>query len=183
MRTLEVRRHAERARPEETLTEEGERGARRLGSQLGRFDRVVTSPLPRAILTARAMGQEVDRVDERWASLGSAVEREVPWPSPFGAYVDALDRRGAASALADRLRDSAEGLASELAEDGRGLILTHGGFPELLAGVLAKPPDRLRAEEPVGYLEGIRIELRDEAIPDVRVVRVREWVRYGEADP
>ena len=60
MRYLEVRRHSKRSRPNQHLTQWGVALARGLGSQIGPFDRVVTSPLPRCVETAVAMGFAVD---------------------------------------------------------------------------------------------------------------------------
>lgn len=55
-RFLEVRRHSIRSLSSQPLSPAGVDLARRVGSQRGHFERVVTSTLPRAFETAIAMG-------------------------------------------------------------------------------------------------------------------------------
>src|SRR5437868_14135501 len=74
MRLLEVRRHARRERPAQHLSQRGVEMARRLGKQLGPFDRVVSSPLARCVETAVAMGFAVD--EDRPALAGDDVRGE-----------------------------------------------------------------------------------------------------------
>ena len=56
MRTLEVRRHTHRNAPQPHLSQLGVDLARQVGDEMGKFDRVVTSTVPRAFETALAMG-------------------------------------------------------------------------------------------------------------------------------
>ena len=172
MRNIEIRRHAERDKPHEALTAEGDAAAQRGGASLGPFELVVSSPLERALRTVRAMGQRVKRIDRLWASLGEEVEREARWPSDFGAYASAIARSGAAAALASRLTRAVFSLAAELREEGRCLIITHGGFPELVGCAFAAAPGELTSEGHVGYLEGVRIDLAEVGVPAVRVLRI-----------
>ena len=74
MRYLEVRRHSKRVRPGQHLSQWGVLLARRVGDELGPFDRVVTSPLPRCIETAVAMGFAVDETIEALAGPGGLGE-------------------------------------------------------------------------------------------------------------
>lgn len=59
VRTIEHRRHTMRAKPGQHLNQAGVDLARRVGDGMGRFDRVVTSRLPRAFETAIAMGYAI----------------------------------------------------------------------------------------------------------------------------
>ena len=67
MRTLYVRRHTMRRKPGQHVSQDGIDLARLVGAESGPFNLVVTSPVPRAVETAIAMGFEVDETDE---SLG-----------------------------------------------------------------------------------------------------------------
>lgn len=49
MKTLEIRRHSLRNRAQPDLSEEGLALANLVGLEMGQFDRVLASPLPRAI--------------------------------------------------------------------------------------------------------------------------------------
>ena len=55
-------------RTDPPLDDEGRRQAERLGDTVGRVDRVITSPLLRALATAEAIDGPVE-VDERWIEL------------------------------------------------------------------------------------------------------------------
>ena len=71
MRYLEVRRHAQRTKSGESLSEEGFETAERIGQTLPDFDLVVTSELSWAIATAVAMGYSIDAKRLTSSSLSS----------------------------------------------------------------------------------------------------------------
>ena len=80
MKTIEIRRHSIRTIPGDHLNQQGVTLARLVGQNLGPFDRVVTSTLPRAFETAIAMGFAVDEQNELMSTYGNEVGREAPWP-------------------------------------------------------------------------------------------------------
>ena len=80
MKTLEIRRHSIRSPFGDHLNQTGVKLANLVGKNMGPFDRVVTSTLPRAFETAIAMGFAVDEKNELMNTFGSAVSNEVPWP-------------------------------------------------------------------------------------------------------
>ena len=79
MRELELRRHSMRVGQGQHLSQEGVDLARRVGATMGRFDRVVTSALPRAFETAIAMGFAVDEQVEALGAMSADVSREADW--------------------------------------------------------------------------------------------------------
>src|SRR4051812_18346376 len=79
VRTIEHRRHTMRAKPGQHLTQEGVDLARRVGDGMGRFDRVVTSRVPRAYETAIAMGYAVDEQVEALSATPAGVGAEGDW--------------------------------------------------------------------------------------------------------
>ncbi|MBK9207920.1 MAG: hypothetical protein IPL71_06335 [Anaerolineales bacterium] len=92
MKILEIRRHSIRSNggtPEPI----GVDLARLVGQNLGPFDRVVTSTLPRAFETAIAMGFAVDEQTELLNTYGHAVEKEAPWPQSFQQYAQRCQTR------------------------------------------------------------------------------------------
>jgi broad specificity phosphatase PhoE len=133
-------RHSIRATPEQHLTREGVLLARRVGETLGEYHHVATSEIPRAIETAIAMGYGVDRCHAMLGSLMLADDEldltiTLEWNAVADAYKRGHLTTHAATCHADLLRS----IAASLAEDGRALIVSHGGVIEL--GVVGLLPD------------------------------------------
>ena len=139
MKTIEIRRHSIRSKPGEHLSQQGVTLARLVGQNLGPFDRVVTSTLPRAFETAIAMGFAVDEQNELMSSYGSAVEREAPWPLSLAGYAEAVGKGGAAAKYSNQLARFYVELTEYLAEGRSALVINHGGVLEL--GVVACLPN------------------------------------------
>jgi broad specificity phosphatase PhoE len=163
MRELEVRRHSRRERPGQHLTRWGVAHARRIGANLGPFDRVVTSPLARCVETAVAMGFAVDEVDPRLAGPDGRGET---FPG-FEGFEGGAGRPGLAGLIAQGgplaafVREQAEvwqELALGLPDGGRGLVVGHGAA--YLDGVALHllPADAVLATGPLAsYCEGFRL--------------------------
>ena len=172
MKTIEVRRHSIRSKPGDHLSQEGVKLARRIGEDMGPFERVVTSTLPRAFETAIAMGFAVDEQVELMSSYGPDVESEAPWPQSFAAYAKAVKRGNAAAGYGKRLADYYANLADSLNEDEAALVINHGGIVEL--GVVASFPgaDYDTWGEAVDYCEGARLFWQDGKFIDAHILRV-----------
>ncbi|HYA10292.1 MAG TPA: histidine phosphatase family protein, partial [Thermoplasmata archaeon] len=82
MRTLVHLRHAERQPGGPHLTERGARAAAEVARRLPRFDRAITSPKPRAVETAEAMGYGVARELPDLGGLPDELDRWVVRASP-----------------------------------------------------------------------------------------------------
>lgn len=160
MREVEHRRHTRRDPGGVHLSREGLEIARRVAPTLGRFDRVISSPVPRAVETVEAVGLSVDAVLPELALVPDEVARvlEALPPRSFGDYVRLARRR---RVLAEYAREQAELMRQELERlpDGaRLLIVSHGGVIELGAAA-ARPHDALGFGETAGFLEGVRLGL------------------------
>jgi len=144
MKSIEIRRHSIRTKPGDHLSQQGVTLARLVGENLGPFERVVTSTLPRAFETAIAMGFAVDEQIELMSSYGRDVEREAPWPLSFARY-------------AHRLATFYDKLGGSLGEGRAALVINHGGVLEL--GVVACLPDEDYESwgAAVNYCEGARL--------------------------
>lgn len=158
MRTLEHRRHGRREPAGVHLTPEGRSQARHVGRTLPRFDRVVTSPKPRAVETAEAMGF---RVDAELPGLGQmpddvGIQVDELLPRTFADYVGLVGR---SETMRDYGRGQEELWRSELdrvPDGGRLLLISHGGIIEFGAATAAG--SRARGWGPVlGHLEGVRL--------------------------
>jgi hypothetical protein len=172
MKTVEIRRHSIRSKPGDHLNQAGVSLARRVGENLGPFDRVVTSTLPRAFETAIAMGFAVDEQNQLISSYGMDVEYEAPWPQPFAEYAKIITYGGAASRYANKLAGYYAQLAGGLSEDQAALVINHGGVLEL--GVTSSFPnaDYENWGEAVDYCEGARLYWQDGKCVKAELLRV-----------
>ena len=172
MKTIEVRRHSILSKPGEHLNQAGVTLARLVGENLGPFDRVVTSTLPRAFETAIAMGFAVDEQVELMSTYGMDVEREVPWPQSFAAYAKRVRRDGAAREYGRQLTKVYARLANYLADGRSALVINHGGVLEL--GVVASLPDADYEfwGEAADYCEGARLYWEDGKCVNTELLRV-----------
>ncbi|MCX7754180.1 MAG: histidine phosphatase family protein [Anaerolineales bacterium] len=172
MKIIEIRRHSLRHRAAQDLSEEGISLARWIGKEMRRFDRVVASPLPRAVQTAEAMGFTVDEKVELLATTGDLVEVECPWPASFSDYAAAYRRGGATFVFARNLAAFYTNLADSLPEDGAALVVTHGGVVELSAVGCLPAFDFSTMGDYIEYCEGIRLRWENGQFIDVQVLRV-----------
>jgi broad specificity phosphatase PhoE len=172
MKTIEIRRHSIRSNPGSHLNQTGVSLARRVGQNLGPFDRVVTSTLPRAFETAIAMGFAVDEQNGLMSAYGADVEREVPWPQLFSAYARAVRLGGSAQYYAEQLAAYYARLTEYLDDDGAALVINHGGIVEM--GVTASFPnaDYESWGEAVYYCEGARLTWENGTCVNAELLRV-----------
>lgn len=173
MKTIEIRRHSIRSIPGIHLSQEGVTLARRVGQEMGPFERVVTSILPRAFETAIAMGFAVDEQVELMSTYADVVEQEVPWPQSFASYAKAVKRGKAAARYAQQLASYYMELAASIPDGQAALVINHGGIVEL--GVVASFPgaDYESWGDSVSYCEGARLSCHDGKWVYAELLRVR----------
>jgi broad specificity phosphatase PhoE len=179
MRMLEARRHSLRkAGGGSQLSQAGVDLARAIGGQIGSFDSVATSTVPRARETAVAMGFAVDQ--ELMPLIGGSVvidEMEASrwWEAavPLAALAELVRGGGAVarygSAVASLWRD----LLTPLGEDGRVLVISHSGDLEL--GLVSCLPEADHAAwgGPFAPLEGARLYFGGEPARFLRLEAIR----------
>ena len=171
MKTLEIRRHSIRDLAGDHLNQAGVTLARLIGQNIGPFDRVVTSTMPRAFETAIAMGFAVDEQEEMLNTYGRNVEKEAPWPQSFDFYSEVIKHDGAPAMFARQLADFYVGIMNYISEGRSALVINHGGVVEL--GIVGCLPnfDFSRWGDPVNYCEGARLYWDDKFV-DAEVLRV-----------
>ncbi len=172
MRSVEMRRHTMRVKPGRHLSQAGVDLARRTGTQMGPFDRVLTSTVPRAYETAIAMGFAVDQQDQRLSSFGVIVHAEIAWDAGFAAWSQAVSEGGAAARFAHRQAALLGELAASLPEGGRALVITHGGFVEAAAVAGLTQADHAAWGAVCDYCEGAVFRFEGDQVVAVDVVRV-----------
>lgn len=172
MRSVEMRRHTMRVKPGRHLSQAGVDLARRTGNQMGPFDRVITSTVARAYETAIAMGFAVDQEDDRLRSFGVIVDAEIAWDAGFAAWSRAVSEGGAAAHFAHRQAALLGELAASLPEEGRALVITHGGFIEAAAVASLPQADHAAWGAVCDYCEGAVFRFEGDQVIAVDVVRV-----------
>jgi broad specificity phosphatase PhoE len=174
MKTIELRRHTIRMKPGQHLSQEGIDLARRVGSTMGPFNCVITSPVARAYETAIAMGFAVDEQNEIFSMLAVGVEDEVAWDAGFAAFARAVQHDGATARFASLLADAMVDIASSLPEDGAALVISHGGFMEAAAVGCLPDKDFSTCGRYCDYCEGVRLAFDGERFVSCAVLRVKE---------
>jgi broad specificity phosphatase PhoE len=164
MKILEIRRHSIRSQLGDHLNQSGVTLARLVGQNIGPFDRVITSTLPRAFETAVAMGFSVDEQNELMNTYGGSVANEAPWPQPFGNYAEIIKEDGAAARYAKKLAKYYADVMDFISEGRSALVINHGGVVEL--GVVGCLPDADFSTwgDSVEYCEGARLYWDDRFI-------------------
>ncbi len=173
MRWLEHRRHGPRDPGEVHLSPSGAALARRVAAATGPFDRVLTSPKPRAVETAEAMGLAVD----------ARLDPLAPVPEPVAGRLDESGAHGCADSVPlvrrgglvpQVARQQAAFWAEEVRRlpDGASvLMVSHGGLIEL--GAAAALPDAAGSwGGELAFLEGVRLGLDGERWRSGGVLRV-----------
>lgn len=172
-KTVEVRRHSLRDPPDRHLSVAGVALAAALQSEIGSFSLTVSSPSVRAVETANGLGHPPSVLDPLWEELGPSVSSELPWPTTFAAARLAVRPVGSSSRRAAKeLWESVHLYLARIADGERILIVTHGGFAELLtagSGIAERPEE---ADGPIRCLEGIRVEVESGRLVGLEILRL-----------
>jgi broad specificity phosphatase PhoE len=172
MRLLEVRRHTIRSLSSPHISQDGVDLARRVGNELGKFDRVVTSTLPRAFETAIAMGYAVDEQFEQLSLMSEEVQAVVPWNAGYAAWAKAAANSPVVGLYAQALAELWRTIMRALPENGRALIISHGGIVE--AGTVGCLPPAVRTpnDPACSYCEGVRLTFAGDTVINAEILRV-----------
>jgi len=173
MRYVEVRRHSNRVKPGQHLSQAGVNLARRVGSSLGPHNRVITSTVPRAFETAIAMGFAVDEQLDQLSEMGDDVDAEIHWAAGFAEFARVIEQGGATARFARAQAKTWRSIARALPDEGRALLITHGGIVE--AGAVACLPraDHSAWGPACDYCEGVRLSFNGETFTEAEILRVK----------
>jgi broad specificity phosphatase PhoE len=183
MRTIEVRRHAYTKKGEERgkgshLSAAGVALARKIGGEIGPFDLVLTSPVPRALETAIAMGFAVNDQPEALRDLSPAVLEEIghherwAWEQPFVTFAHFVRQGGPTTRMGERQREAWVRALESVPADGRVVTISHGRIIE--AGLVTCIPDGAFAAwgPSFRHCEGVRITFDEGRFIGVQLLRV-----------
>ncbi len=172
MKTLEIKRHAMRNKPDKHLSKQGTELAKFAGKQMGKYELVITSALPRAIETATQMGYSVDKQISELGELPETIQSKIRWPNTLSA-ISEITRENS-----DRLKfsvDQASLWQSQLKaapEESRILTISHGGIMELGNIGCLSQNSQIPTEDPFGYCEGVRMKYQGSSCARINFIRM-----------
>lgn len=180
MRTVEVFRHSKRGEGK-GLSEDGRELARQARALLKpHYDLCVSSPKERARETLEAFGFERYEVDEAFTAVN-------PW-EPFNAEISKLAKERGISPLAacweiaealnylkmqgQTFLGAIRRIARKLPDDGRALVVSHGGILEAAALHGCPRYDLTELGGEIGFCEGIIFSFEDENLAGIELKRL-----------
>lgn len=180
MKHVEVYRHSKRG-DGKGLSEEGRELARRARSLLAPpYDLCVSSPKERARETMEEFGFERYEVDEAFTAVN-------PW-EPFDAEVSKLAKDRGIIPLAacweipealsylklqgETFLGAVKRVARRLPEQGRALVVSHGGILEAAALHGCSPYELSEIGGEVGFCEGVVFKIEGEHLAGIQVRRL-----------
>src|SRR5262245_65240712 len=184
MRTIEIRRHAYTKKGAARgkgphLSAEGVALARRVGATIGPFDLILTSPSPRTLETAIAMGFAVDDQLDALGDIPPEVVDEIghherwAWEAPFVRFAQAVAQGGATARMGQRQHEAWVQALESVPPDGRVLAISHGRVIE--AGPVTCLPngDFAAWDAPLRHCEGVCMQYAAGRFTDVHFLRLQ----------
>jgi broad specificity phosphatase PhoE len=178
MRTIEVRRHCYTKKGTSRgkgshLSTQGVVQARRIGEQIGPFNLVLTSQVPRTLETALAMGFAVDDQLDALGDLSEAVWDEIghqerwTWDNPFVRFAEFIALEGAVAQMGKRQEEAWRNALESVPVGGAVLVISHGRVIE--SGLVTCYPNGDFASwgSPFHHGEGIRMTYRQGLFEEV----------------
>ncbi len=164
MKTLTIRRHAQRQKPGKHLSQTGIDLARMTRPQTSPFDLVVTANVPRAIETSIAFGNEVHQMDDALGQLPREIFDKIGWPNSFSHFKTIISQHKDVEDFANAQAQNWREIVDHLPKNGRALIISHGAIIEL--GLIACQPNANHKEwgNAIGYCEGANLTLEGNVI-------------------
>jgi broad specificity phosphatase PhoE len=183
MRMIEIRRHSYTKKGEgrgkgSHLSPEGVALARHIGGEIGPFDQVLTSPAPRTLETAIAMGFAVNNQLEALGDLSPAVLAEIGhqerwgWEEPFVTFAQFVRQGGPMTRMGERQREAWVRALESVPSGRRVLIISHGRIIE--SGLVTCIPDGDFAGWGASFhhCEGVRMTFDEGRFQDAQFLRV-----------
>ncbi|MBI3741423.1 MAG: hypothetical protein HY257_06670 [Chloroflexi bacterium] len=128
--------------------------------------------MPRAFETALAMGYAVDEQSDAIGIMPGDANAEINWPQSFANIARVIARGGAGARFAREQARVWRALVAALPENGRALVISHGGMIEAGAIACAPDADHRAWGDALGYCEGARLSFENDECMNVQVLRV-----------
>jgi broad specificity phosphatase PhoE len=191
MRVIEVRRNSVRAKPAKGLSETGVELARAVAPYLGgAYHAYYTSPTRRCRETLESLGFPTFRRVKVLGPLPDAFDRfeqdllaqQLRTGCGFLAgYMTIPAARELLMKVGARVLKTVRRIARKIPSGGRALVISHSGVIEATGMAARGTEDSSFLLPELGHLEGIVIELVDDVVRQVRVLRLPGDVRVPHA--
>jgi len=168
------RRHSLRRPGELHLSEEGRELARRLRTEVGPYDLVVTSSAVRAVETAQALADPPAATLDELREMPEEVARAIATVkvADFATLLDLVRTHPVVAHYAARQAELWRGLGRRVPDGGRVLIVSHGGIIEVGAcGALGSAVETWGG--PLAPLEGVALTMDADSWTGGSVLRLR----------
>lgn len=187
MCSIEIRRHSYTKKGDARgkgshLSAEGVALAREIGAEIGPFDLVLTSHIPRTLETSLAMGFAVDEQLEALGEITSAVWEEIghqerwAWDQPFVVFAQFVRRGGPTAQMGKCQQETWIRALESVPDNGSVLVISHGRVIE--SGLVTCVPDGDFSAwgAPFHHCEGIRMQYTKGQFEDLHFRRVQRRV-------
>jgi len=151
-----------RQKPGAHLSSDGVELATFAGTQMGHYDRVITSTLPRSVETAVAMGYEVNACIEELGKLPDEILAKLDWPNTLQSNAAIIHTNRECSQFASKQTSIWFDCIRDLPDGGKILIISHGGIMELGALGSMHSGECKTFVGAFGYCEGFSLEYEGE---------------------
>ncbi|MCF6303160.1 MAG: hypothetical protein L3J13_08175, partial [Devosiaceae bacterium] len=131
MKTLEIRRHAQRTKPGQNLSQQGINLARLTAPDTKYFDLVAAANIPRAIQTAIVFGHEVTLIDDALGHLPRKIFDKCAWPGTLVQMSIAISNHKNLTDYAQKQANLWKNIANKIPQSGSALTISHGAIIEL----------------------------------------------------
>ena len=172
MKIIEHRRHSIRHTDTVHLNQEGVDLARLTGTNMGKFDKVITSSHERAFETAIAMGYAVNENFKDLMTFGEEVMDEVEnWSMRFDEIIQ-YDKKGP---LYQFCRDHEKFLIEQISSISEGsslLVISHGGVVDYPLVHFFQNDDHKSWGTPFSYCEGYRLYIENNQMIKFEILRI-----------
>ncbi len=172
MRYLEVRRHTKRKKPQDHINQEGVTLARNVGNNMGKFDKVVTSTIPRAFETAIAMGYAVDDQIEDLSEMPDEVNDEFLSNDDFKGLVESVKKSKLISDFAIAQANVYKKIVESIPENGKALVIGHGCMVEIATIKCLPNKDFSNWGSAFSHCEGVLLSYDKGSFVDAKILRV-----------
>jgi broad specificity phosphatase PhoE len=173
MKFLEIRRHSIRSESDKHINQEGVDLARATGNKMGKYKIVITSNKPRAFDTAIAMGYAVDKIMEVFGDFNSIAE-EIKGLS-FNNFVDIVNtmkEKPNLKNIFENFHKLCKNIVSELDDNDRSLIISHGGIIEGIVISMLPDKDYSSWGKLLECCEGVLIKYENGKFVDAELIRI-----------
>ncbi len=98
----------------------------------------------------------------------------ISWNAGFTAWLNAAQQSQIVKQYTQTMAEVLRSIVRALPDDGRALMISHGGIVEACAVSCLPTDTRFTDDAPCGYCEGVRLTFEGEAVVNLEMLRVEQ---------